>query len=242
MVVWVVSDSHGSLGTDQSQKTQGFVLQILWHYLSLRKTVGKVSPILVTLTSRSDSNFERSNISLKETKPDGVDWNSNGLDYCVRNNEGKIRWFSADWSGERRLLSKIVLLFNTDKRTLCSKIWRAPTFENSWDFADWHQSLLCQRLKYHGGISNFQLLFDGRGLNLIFAWPQLQSMTYLPIQISNSCLIRSYFVYVYHYTIVCRLQWFVHKLYKVFVSQYISGSCTFENQAFKNVNSETTLN
>ena len=28
MVVWVVSDSHGSLGTNQSQKTQGFVSQI----------------------------------------------------------------------------------------------------------------------------------------------------------------------------------------------------------------------
>ena len=53
----------------------------------------KVSPILVTLTSRSDSNFERSNISLKETKPDGVDWNSNGLDYCIRNNEGKFDGF-----------------------------------------------------------------------------------------------------------------------------------------------------
>ena len=25
MVVWVVSESHGSLGTDQSQKTQGFM-------------------------------------------------------------------------------------------------------------------------------------------------------------------------------------------------------------------------
>ena len=29
MVVWVVSDSHGSLGTDQPQKTQGFVSQVL---------------------------------------------------------------------------------------------------------------------------------------------------------------------------------------------------------------------
>ena len=96
MVVQVVSDSHGSLGTDQSQKAKGFVSQILLHYLSLRKTVGNVSPILVALTSCNDSNFERSNISLKETKPDGVDSNSNGLDYCVRNNEGKIRWFSAD--------------------------------------------------------------------------------------------------------------------------------------------------
>ena len=93
MVVWVVSDSHGSLGTDQSQKIQRFVSQILLHYLSLRKTVGKVSPILVTLTSRSDSNFERSNISLNETKPDGVDSNSNGLDYSLEITKGNFDGF-----------------------------------------------------------------------------------------------------------------------------------------------------
>ena len=29
MVVWVVCDSHGSLGTDESQKIQAFVSQIL---------------------------------------------------------------------------------------------------------------------------------------------------------------------------------------------------------------------
>ena len=46
-------------------------LKVLWHY-SLSKTVGKVSPILVKLTSRSDSDFESSNVSLKENKPDGV--------------------------------------------------------------------------------------------------------------------------------------------------------------------------
>ena len=63
---------------------------------SLRKTVGKVSPILVTLTSRSDSDFERSNVSFKENKPDGVNPNSNDIDYYVPKNEGKIRWFSAD--------------------------------------------------------------------------------------------------------------------------------------------------
>ena len=63
---------------------------------SLRKTVGKVSPILVTLTSRSDSDFESSNVSLKGNKPDGVNLNSNDIDYYVRKNEGKIRWFSAD--------------------------------------------------------------------------------------------------------------------------------------------------
>ena len=65
---------------------------------SLRKTVGKVSPILVTLTSHNDSNFESSNVSLKENKPDGVNPNSNYIDYYVRKNEGKILWFSADWS------------------------------------------------------------------------------------------------------------------------------------------------
>ena len=39
---------------------------------SLRKIVGKVSPILITLTSLSDSDFESSNVSLKEDKTDGV--------------------------------------------------------------------------------------------------------------------------------------------------------------------------
>ena len=78
---------------------------------SLRKTVGKVSPILVTLTSCSDSDFEISNVSLKENKPDGVNPNSNDIYYYVRKNEGKIRWFSADCiirsgidSGRRNLL------------------------------------------------------------------------------------------------------------------------------------------
>ena len=53
-------------------------------------------PILVTLTSRSDSNFERSNISLKENKWDGVDPNYNGLKFCVRKIKGKILRVSAD--------------------------------------------------------------------------------------------------------------------------------------------------
>ena len=64
--------------------------------LSLQKTVRKVSLILVTPSSRSDSNFEGSHINLKENKRDGVDSNSSGFDYCVRKNEGKILWFSAD--------------------------------------------------------------------------------------------------------------------------------------------------
>ena len=61
---------------------------------SLRKTMGKVSPILVTLTSRSDSDSERSNVSLKENKPDGVNPNSNDIDHYVRKNKGRILWFS----------------------------------------------------------------------------------------------------------------------------------------------------
>ena len=63
---------------------------------SLRKTVEKASPILVTRTSRSDSDVESSNVSLKENKPDSVNPNSNDIDYYVRKNEGKILWFSAD--------------------------------------------------------------------------------------------------------------------------------------------------
>ena len=55
-----------------------------------------MSPILVMLTSRSDSDFECSKISLKENKPDGVNPNSKDIDYYVRKNEGKILWFSAD--------------------------------------------------------------------------------------------------------------------------------------------------
>ena len=39
-------------------------------------------------------------------------------------------------SDERMSRSNIVLLFNTDKRTLPSKIERANTFENSWDFVN----------------------------------------------------------------------------------------------------------
>ena len=59
-----------------------------------------MSPYLVTVTSRSNSNFERSNISLKESKRDGVDPNSNGLEYCFRKNEGKILMFSADLNSD----------------------------------------------------------------------------------------------------------------------------------------------
>ena len=55
-----------------------------------------MSPILVTLTSRSDSDFELSNVSLKENKPDGVNPNSNDIEHYVRKTEEKIRWFSAD--------------------------------------------------------------------------------------------------------------------------------------------------
>ena len=64
---------------------------------SLRKKHGKrQSSILVTLTSRSDSNFERSNVILRKNKRDGVDSKSDGLDHCFRKNEEKILWFSAD--------------------------------------------------------------------------------------------------------------------------------------------------
>ena len=43
-----------------------------------------MSPILVTLTSRGDSDLERSNVSLKQNKPDGVNPNSDDLDHYFR--------------------------------------------------------------------------------------------------------------------------------------------------------------
>ena len=55
-----------------------------------------MSPILVTLTSHSDSNFERSGFSFKENKPDHVDPNSNGCYYSVRKKEGRTLRFLAD--------------------------------------------------------------------------------------------------------------------------------------------------
>ena len=57
------------------------------------KPLRKVSPILVTLTSRSDSDSECSNVSLKENKPDGVNPNSNDIEYYIRKNEGKLYGF-----------------------------------------------------------------------------------------------------------------------------------------------------
>ena len=45
--------------------------------------------------SLCDPDFERSNVSFKESKRDVIDPNSNGLDYCVQKNEGKIIWFLA---------------------------------------------------------------------------------------------------------------------------------------------------
>ena len=55
-----------------------------------------MTPVLVMLMSRNASNFERSNISLKENNRDGVDLNSSSLGYCVRKNLGKIACFSTD--------------------------------------------------------------------------------------------------------------------------------------------------
>ena len=60
---------------------------------SLRKTVEKVSPFLVTLTSRSDSDVESSNVTVKENKPDGVNPNSNNIDYYVQKMKEKFYGF-----------------------------------------------------------------------------------------------------------------------------------------------------
>ena len=83
----------------------------------------KVSSILVTLTSHSDSDFKRSNVSLKENKPDGVNPNSNDIDYYVRKNEGNVLWFSAGICGnpvhssfQRYQIPTLVLVISKDFR------------------------------------------------------------------------------------------------------------------------------
>ena len=48
-----------------------------------------MSSILGMLGSCHDSDFESSNVSLKENKADGVDPNSKDLNYCIRKNEEK---------------------------------------------------------------------------------------------------------------------------------------------------------
>ena len=70
--------------------------RITVNQFSLQKTVVKVSPILVTLMSCNDSDFESSNVNLKENKPNGINPNSNDINYYILKNEGKFLWFSAD--------------------------------------------------------------------------------------------------------------------------------------------------
>ena len=53
-----------------------------------------MSRILITLTSHSDSHFERSNTSFSENKLAGVDLNSNRCECGVRMYGGKIMWVS----------------------------------------------------------------------------------------------------------------------------------------------------
>ena len=97
---------HKNVQATVTQSRYAWLATYLYH--SLRKTVEKASPILVTLTSPSNSDVKSSNVSLKENKSDGVNPNSNEIDYHVRKNEGKILWFSADcisvnmlWSNPR---------------------------------------------------------------------------------------------------------------------------------------------
>ena len=84
----------------------------------------RVSPVLVTLSSRSDSNFERSNISLKENKRDDDDLNFNILDYCVRKNEGQFCGFRQtahehmQQSGLTVLIYVVFTLYRIVKRSI----------------------------------------------------------------------------------------------------------------------------
>ena len=78
-----------------------------------------MSPILVTLTSRSESDFETSNIGLEENKPDVVNLNSNNMAHYVRKNEGKILWFLAGCTvsnGQHNVTLEIKKYFHDEHR------------------------------------------------------------------------------------------------------------------------------
>ena len=65
-------------------------------------------------TSHSDSNFEQSNIILKENKWDGVALNSNGPDYCIQKNEEKIIWFSEDCVRRQKIKNALRWLIHSN--------------------------------------------------------------------------------------------------------------------------------
>ena len=54
--------------------------------------------ISTAMFERMKEKFYGFRVSLKENKPDRVNPNSNNIHYYVRKNEGKILWFSADWT------------------------------------------------------------------------------------------------------------------------------------------------
>ena len=86
-----------------------------------------MSPILITLTSRSNTNFERPYVSLKENKRGGVDLNSNRLDNCVRKNKGKILRLSAECiTPITKLLRKIT--YSARGSRTASKMFAEPDF------------------------------------------------------------------------------------------------------------------
>ena len=93
--------------------------------------------------SCSDSNFERSNISLKENTRDGVDPNSNSFDYCVRQNERKLYGF--------RQTDKVARSIKTAKTGL-KKMCKSTEIS-----ATWEKTGNCNRQVFQKAISSFQL-------------------------------------------------------------------------------------
>ena len=61
------------LSCDLTFVARGRIRQTKYFFPVYRKPWERVLPILVTLTSHSNSDFKRSNISFNENKPDGVD-------------------------------------------------------------------------------------------------------------------------------------------------------------------------
>ena len=131
------------------------------------KPWGKVLPILITLTSRSDSNFERSNISLKETKPDGVirtlTVSTTAFEITKEKFDGFRQTGVFHWLSASRMLSPLnePLIFRTlEGKIIQSKRWRSPSTRHAHARKSAYQYEICVERRSADSFCVFSLNLD----------------------------------------------------------------------------------
>ena len=118
-------------------------------------------PSYLQFHCNSSDDVKRSNVSLKENKPDGVNPNSNHIDYYVRKNEGKILWFSADCTNVTqtsafKLKGKGAKFTYTEPINLYSMASESLNLKST----SWPKELLLGQLKVLILLSNSKTLLD----------------------------------------------------------------------------------